>query len=125
MPTINLKEKIYNADFKTVAQVQDNQQEVSRDLVLKDVLIVCCRFDRQEVQAQQAQGVQVNADRRMRRFQILKKLTNANGSLDVDTDELDHLVDFVKSNPEIDVVTMGQTIELLDAPSEVLISENL
>ena len=125
MPTINLTEKIYNADFKTVAQVQDNQQDVSRDLVLKDVLIVCCRFDRQEVQAQQAQGVQVDAERRMKRFTMLKKLTKANGSVDVNADELDYLVDFVKSNSEIDVVTMGQTIELLDAPTQVLNSENL
>lgn len=119
MPTIKLDEKILNPDFETFAQIQDEKTEKERDLTIKDILTISCRLDKQEVAVQQAQKGTVDTERRMKRFFLLKKLNKANGSMDVDSDELKDLVDFVKTNPNLDVITLGQTVEILDGPTKL------
>ena len=119
MPTIKLDEKILNADFETVAKVEDETTKQERDLTLKDILVISCRMDRQEVAVQQAQKGTVDSERRMKRFFMLKKLKQANGTIDLDSDELKDAVDFVKTNPNLDVITLGQAVELLDGPTKL------
>ena len=103
-------------DDDKVMKTKDTENGPERDLLLVDVLFGSIRFESELLSSsRESSGITEN---RLKRWDILKKIKTLRKEktevVKFDSDESKTLVDFIKSNVQMDLDIVGQSIDIIN-----------
>ena len=103
-------------DDDKVMKTKDTENGPERDLLLVDVLFGSIRFESELLSSSRENtGITEN---RLKRWDILKKIKTLRKEktevVKFDSDESKTLVDFIKSNVQMDLDIVGQSIDIIN-----------